>query len=273
VENSVTSRSIVAALVLLGVLPIAGGAHALPVPIEATAAAETCSKAAWPPRAAFARPSESVLCMRGEFTHATLRMVREIPRPDAIKSLVINSGGGWTELAKLAERHRWLIVVQGACLSSCANYVFLARTDKVVLPQSVVAWHGLPKEPSEFDPAEFDKEKARTQLGPEWADLDAQMVLSFLVHSKEFLAERGIPPELCRSRPQAGHSKAYVARLQALGVSGRNPFWSYGRKALEERFNVRGILYMWEPRTPEEGTALASKQYNANVFFFDLTSQ
>jgi hypothetical protein len=145
VENSVTSRSIVAALVLLGVLPIAGGAHASPVPIEATAAAETCSKAAWPPRAAFARPSESVLCMRGEFTHATLRMVREIPRPDAIKSLVINSG--------------------------------------------------------------------------------------------------------------------------------RNPFWSYGRKALEERFNVRGILYMWEPRTPEEGTALASKQYNANVFFFDLTSQ
>jgi hypothetical protein len=219
--------------------------------------------------------------MSGEFVPETLQRVSEIPDPGAIKSLVINSGGGWSEpaieLAKLAERHRWLIVVKGKCLSSCANYVFLSRTEKVVLPQSIVGWHGLPRDPSEFDRAEIEKEIARANLGPAWADLmadlDANKVLSWWVHSRDFIAERGISPDLCRLRPQAGHSKEYVARLQALGISGANPFWSYGREALEKKFDVRGILYMWEPRTPEEGTELASKKFNADIFFFDLTSR
>jgi hypothetical protein len=263
-------------LVLLGALLVCSEASAHPAPADAIAAAESCDKAAWLPGAAFARPSTSLLCMRGTFTFASLQQVREIFDPAAVHSLVVNSGGGWTEpaieLAKLAERHGWLVIVKDQCLSSCANYVFLSRTKKIVLPQSVVGWHGLPKDPGEFDLAEFEKEKARTKLPPGFANIDAKMVLDYWTHSKEFLAERGIPAELCRSLPQVGHSQTYVARLQALAASGAQPFWSYGKDALEKRFGIRGIIYMWEPRTPEEGTNLAWKQFSANVFFFDLTN-
>jgi hypothetical protein len=276
-QNAMKTWSIVGALVLLGALPVAAGARALPVPTQATAALELCSKVSWPLRAVFARPSESVLCMRGEFVRETLQQVREIPNPGKIKSLVITSGGGWIlpaiEFAKLAERYRWLIVVNEKCLSSCANYLFLARTKKVVLPQSVIGWHGLPQDPSEFDPVAFEKYKASGQLGAEWDFMDAKTVLAGYVDSKEFLAERGIPPELGRSRPQAGHSEEYVARLQALGISGAHPFWSYGRKALEKKFKVQGIVYMWEPRNPEEGTELALRQFKADIFFFDLAGR
>jgi hypothetical protein len=140
----------------------------------------------------------------------------------------------------------------------------------VVLPQSMVGWHGLPMDPSEFDPDAW--EKFRPQMPAGFEAVDAKAALSFLIHSKEFLAERNIPLELCRSRPQHGHDRDYVARLNALGQAGENPFWSYGRTALEKTFNVQGILYMWEPETPEEGTRLALRRFNANLFFFDLSS-
>jgi hypothetical protein len=143
--------------------------------------------------------------------------------------------------------------------------LFLSRSKKVVLPQSVVGWHGTPP-----DPSEVEKLKASFPSGPEWASVDWK---AGAANSKRFLAERGIPPELCRSRPQAGQSKEYLARQQALVDSGAKPFWSYGKKALERRFNVRGVLHMWEPQTPEEGTAFASKQFNTNIFFFDLSSR
>lgn len=271
---------LLAALLVL----VAGGAGAAaPVPDDAAAAAEAC-KAAWsmgkqhePMHAEFTRPSRSLLCMRGVFWRDTPRRIEAIADPALITSLVITSDGGWTEpaidLARLAERHRWLVVVADKCLSSCANYVFLARTRKVVLPWSLLGWHGLPPDPGDFDPEEFEREKARNPMGPDWADIDAQFVLTSMVRSKEFLAERDIPPELCRSRPQVGHSKDYVARLETLGRSGTNPFWSYGRDALEKRFNVQGIVSMWEPPTPEEGTDFASRTYGTNLFYFDRSDR
>ena len=101
------------------------------------------------------------------------------------------------EFAKLAERYRWLIIVKEKCFSSCANYVFLARTKKVVLPQSLVGWHGLPQEPSDFSPIEFEKIQASGRL-TEWNFLDVKKImLAEYVDTKEFLAERGIPRELC----------------------------------------------------------------------------
>src|SRR4051794_18672876 len=130
-----TTWNIVGALALLGTLLMADAAFASGVPAEAGEAADACSKVSLQPRAVFARPSDAVLCMQGVFVRQTLLEVREIPAPGAIKTLVINSDGGWTEaaieLAKLAEHHHWLIVVNGKCLSSCANYVFLSRTKKV----------------------------------------------------------------------------------------------------------------------------------------------
>jgi len=62
------------------------------------------------------------------------------------RQLVIDSPGGEVE-AGIA-LGRWVfdlgldLVVDGECLSSCANYVFTAARRKTVLAGSVVGWHG-----------------------------------------------------------------------------------------------------------------------------------
>jgi hypothetical protein len=60
--------------------------------------------------------------------------------------LVIDSPGGEVqagiELGRWVHRHRLDVVVEGQCLSSCANYVFTAGRDKIIRPGGVVAWHG-----------------------------------------------------------------------------------------------------------------------------------
>src|ERR1700733_1258534 len=119
--------------------------------------------------AVFAQPSPDVLCMRGSFWIDSPAKIREIRNPTSVRTLLINSDGGWTEpaiqLAKLAELNHWLVVVKHFCLSSCANYIFLSRADKIVLPNSIVGWHGAPP-----DPSEFERHKREFPSGPEWGD-------------------------------------------------------------------------------------------------------
>jgi hypothetical protein len=62
------------------------------------------------------------------------------------RRLVVDSPGGEVEAGIVLGR--WVfeqgadLVVEGECLSSCANYVFTAARRKTVRPGAVVAWHG-----------------------------------------------------------------------------------------------------------------------------------
>jgi hypothetical protein len=61
-------------------------------------------------------------------------------------TLLIRSGGG--EVGVGIDFGEWIharaldVVVDDFCVSSCANYVFTAGRRKVILPGSLVAWHG-----------------------------------------------------------------------------------------------------------------------------------
>ena len=92
-----------------------------------------------------------------------------------------------------------------------------------------------------------------------------------MVNSKTFLMERGFTRELASAAPKTGHSEEYIKKFEALIASGAKPFWSYGKTTLVEKFKVKGIVHMWEPRSPEEGTELAS-QLGGHVFFFGLSA-
>lgn len=63
-----------------------------------------------------------------------------------IDQLLIDSPGGSVEagiaLGNWLFDHGIDVVVDGYCLSSCANYVFTAARHKTVRPGAVVAWHG-----------------------------------------------------------------------------------------------------------------------------------
>ena len=62
------------------------------------------------------------------------------------ETLVISSGGG--EINAAMKMGSWVfdnnidVVVDGVCMSSCANYVFTAGRRKTIKNGSIVAWHG-----------------------------------------------------------------------------------------------------------------------------------
>ena len=67
-------------------------------------------------------------------------------REDEITTLRINSGGGVTDEgiklgAWMAERNIDVVVDQ-LCFSSCANYIFTAGKNKIIMADSIVGWHG-----------------------------------------------------------------------------------------------------------------------------------
>lgn len=62
------------------------------------------------------------------------------------KEIVLDSEGGLTsaalDIAELIQLKGLNVTVNGACISSCANYLFIAGKEKRVLINSIVAWHG-----------------------------------------------------------------------------------------------------------------------------------
>ncbi len=64
----------------------------------------------------------------------------------SITTFEVDSEGGDTaaalEIAELMMSRKIDLVVDGLCVSSCANYLFVAAERKLVKPGSVVGWHG-----------------------------------------------------------------------------------------------------------------------------------
>lgn len=64
--------------------------------------------------------------------------------------LLVNSNGGslyaGIEMGKFIHRNRMTVEVADLCISSCANYIFLAGETKVLNKNSLVVFHGGPKQ-------------------------------------------------------------------------------------------------------------------------------
>jgi hypothetical protein len=219
-----------------------------------------------------------VLCVKGEFTFDSPEKMKTISEPAAIKYLVIDSGGGTVlpamQLAKLAERHRWVLVVSGGCFSSCANYVFLANTDKFVLQGAFVGWHGLPISPK-LVRERFDQVWATGKDGyfaPPGSTREQAFKYSLesATASEEFLRARNISPNLPSRPPDASStfSAAYAERYKQARAAGAVN-WTYSKRALTDRWKVRRIISMWEPGDREETTEMFQTKYGWRLFFFD----
>lgn len=65
---------------------------------------------------------------------------------ESVTGVRIRSEGGATvtalEMAEEIERRALQVVVDGYCLSSCANYIYVAGRSRKVLPDSVLGFHG-----------------------------------------------------------------------------------------------------------------------------------
>ena len=98
---------------------------------------------------------ENVVLYRGRLTEKGLEALRSIGNDPGVTTLLIDSTGG--EIVLGMEFGDWVIdheldvVIDRACLSSCANYIFTAGRNKKIMPGAVVAWHGSAKQPGLLD--------------------------------------------------------------------------------------------------------------------------
>ncbi len=101
---------------------------------------------------------------RGEITEEGFAALKKLARGRTIETLVVDSAGG--EIVVGMDFGYWVlerrlnVVVDGVCLSSCANYVFTAAPKKTIRPASVVAWHGSAKQPGLLDQMHDEGQKA-----------------------------------------------------------------------------------------------------------------
>jgi len=88
---------------------------------------------------------------RGRLTERGLDALRHAGAEPQVTTLLIESSGG--EIVVGMDFGNWVaerelnVVIDHACLSSCANYVFTAGRQKEIQPGAVVAWHGSAKQP------------------------------------------------------------------------------------------------------------------------------
>src|SRR5262249_55740117 len=149
------------------------------------------------------------------------------------------------QLAELAERFGWLVVVSGNCFSSCGNYVFLSNTDKIVLRGAFVGWHGLPWSPKAVE-ENFDREFAahggKITFGPPGTTREDERayVMESAIASEKFFSSRGLSPDLASRPPNASESFSPASADQYKNALAAGPVtWTYSRRALSEEWNVQ----------------------------------
>ncbi len=94
-------------------------------------------------RCQWKRISTDTLAFEGVIAKATLVEFLE-KTDDNVKIIQVNSGGGdvltGVKIARQIQRRNLQVHVKGFCTSSCANYLFLAGTEKKI--DGVVGFHG-----------------------------------------------------------------------------------------------------------------------------------
>lgn len=170
----------------------------------------------------------NIICFFREIVHETSAaefLANPIPQDGIV--VVRSPGGTVDEAVTIAEAllaQRVTIVVAGKCISSCANYLFLAGAAKIVLANSWVIWHGGPTvlREDESDPTRLSTARQSQRL------------------SDEFYQRVGVNRNLMYYCPDAG-----VDQLRIPPEVMDQPAWSYPADVLETRFGVKGIDYQW----------------------------
>ncbi|WP_407526345.1 hypothetical protein [Methylobacterium oryzisoli] len=175
---------------------------------------------------------ESAVCFRGRIGRdADRAIIPLLSRKDKI--FIVNSiGGDGIAAAKIGLHileNRLDVAAHGLCLSSCASYFFLAGFRKYLMPDTILAWHGAPRAEPSF----------RQKL----LDNDGRLQLVYQL-SQQFFDAAKVDRRLALG-PDLIHPgcEAWMAGWDSRNVH----FWTWSRRALEQRFHVPGIETYWYP--------------------------
>lgn len=189
-------------LALLGLFDIAPPDRETAV----VAACKTWAAARTAESPAVHRIDDDGLCFRGNATDANAAAFVEAlaeTSADALLVIVVNSSGGEINAAMaMAEAmvpRQTTVVAERQCMSSCANYLFLAGDRRVIAPGTLLGYHGgIFREP----------ESHWVALREEWSqrmnatDLEASMTASreyadsSLMRQDAFLRSVNVDPDL-----------------------------------------------------------------------------
>ncbi|UCD67639.1 MAG: hypothetical protein JSW48_12520 [Betaproteobacteria bacterium] len=170
--------------------------------------------------------SGDTIIYRGRLTEQGLDALRNTADSPRVTTLLIESSGGeivvGMDFGNWVVEHELNVIVDRACLSSCANYVFTAGRRKEIRSGAVVAWHGSAKQPGLLEQ------------------------LNELVEAD--IASRGLPPQE-RQREVRRARRANVKYLTG-AIRKQDQFFyrvgvdEYVTRIGNDRYGVRGFFYL-----------------------------
>ena len=163
---------------------------------------------------------DGVLCLSGGLDEARAEQYRDVTQGRTFTHAVLRSNGGYVsdalDIAEDLLARQITAIGWEYCLSSCANYLFMAGDRKILMAGHLLAWHGGPGGPDSISP---DNEY-RDDLIAEWE------------RSNAFYDAIGVDPALMGAVPE-GHPFDYDNPGMSFFVAPREHL---------EAFGVRGIL-------------------------------
>ncbi len=171
---------------------------------------------------------------------------------DEVDELWVESDGGYVEaghqIGRLIRQRGLKVVVTGACISSCANYLFTAGKQRAIRSEGFVVWHG-----STFqkDGREFDKcGRVRSSLDDSiWTPdeiaerrQDADGVKRRQQADLEFFATVGVDEYITRVGQEPrffGNFTLIVQDMAFFGLTGVDAPADYGSTSFCHRVNAR----------------------------------
>jgi ATP-dependent protease ClpP protease subunit len=215
-------------------------------------------------------PGAGRIVLVGPIDEVTHKHLRDALARGRYTELWIDSPGGSIEIAMqmavLLEQHKLRLVVDGACLSACASFLFVAAPAKRVLHNSVVGIHGRTfvhrtgQKAEAFSTAELD-----TITDPALratADASASQMEAFHLARRIKLENFRAFETYVKNRRKifASVSQAGNARCPYIGM------WLLDQKQLEA-MGVAGIEEFWFPRSGADRSAV-QRQFGADYKLF-----
>jgi hypothetical protein len=188
-----------------------------------------------------------ILCLRGQITtDINTDIVRKLRQNGYF---VVRSVGGTAsitmEIAEILNAKDSTVIIDGFCLSACANFLLVATKKTYVLADSIVAWHG-------SNAPNFCRNKPNEE---KWI-LD---VCAAARRIPDFFKKRGIDPYFISAPPTHHTKRFYDIAVRSSSEPRRNVFWMWHPANYDDALK-KTVTHLSYPTSQDEANQLLTRQ-------------
>ncbi len=186
----------------------------------------------------------NVICFFSSIDEFSVKRFLALPVTDG-SMIVLRSSGGLNEAAldmvdRIMSKHL-IAVVDGMCLSACANYLFPAAASKIVLDGEIVGFHGgLTDGPYTISITLANSRSSlptNDELQHDFTDYKMKTE-ALLSRQARFYQQIGADKDVIDKSPL----KIYRSQFKF-----EDSVWEYGPDTLRDKFGIKNILYFPTP--------------------------